>query len=166
MDIDDFYEENRDGGDLAEITTPPDTFIALHKDIQLESTGQGIYDRVVQSNDFVIVEGLASYQAAVRFKLCMWYNELSNNPTYMNWGNRAWFYLKGNNTALDKLGIKSEVEQSLTDMNRTLEVNDIELFEYFPTGDNNPSRWVVEALIVAISDEVSKISQEAVSNGL
>jgi hypothetical protein len=165
-DIDDFYEVNRTGADLAEITTPTDTFVALHKDILLEPTEQGRYDRVVTADDFVIVEGLASYQAAVRIKLCTWYNEMSDDPSYVGWGNRAWFYLKSNNTELDKLGITSQIVKAIDEMNRTKEVNDIELFEYFPTGVNNPSLWVVETMLTAISDQSAKITEGVVANGL
>lgn len=166
MGVDNFYEANRSEKDLFELGIPEDTFKALNKDIQLTKTDSGHFDRVMQSDDYVIVEGLGSYAAGIRIAIQMWYNEMNENPLYAGRGNRAWFYLKGNLNALDKLAVKEEIKTTINNMSRTKSVDVIDLFEYPINNPNDLTGIVIELVVTSISDQVSKFAEEVLSYGI
>jgi hypothetical protein len=165
-DVDNFYEANRSGVDLMEVQLPEDSFVALHKDILLTPTGLGTYDRVIQGDDYILQEGLASYACAVRFALSTMYNEMGSDPMYANWGNRAWFYLKSTLTELHELGLTSEITNVLNGMNRTNQVNNVDLNKTYPEGTNGPASILIDVLLTSISDEILKGTEEMISYGI
>lgn len=164
--VDNYYEMFREGTDLDAIGAVDNTYAVLHKDIQLVDTGNKRFDRAMQSDDFVMVDGLASYAAAVRIKLQTWYNEMNENPTYIGFGNKAWFYLKAPNTELHRLELEGHIKTAIEEMNRTKSVDSIEIFEYFSQGVNAPSTLVIEVVATTVSDQVGKFTEEAIAYGI
>jgi hypothetical protein len=165
-DLTNYYLINREGADLEKIGTAENTFDTLNKDILLARVDGGRYDRVVQSGDFVKATGIDSLAAGVRIKLQTWFNELSSNPTYANFGNKAWFYLKGNNNALHRLELKETIKQCLEEMRRIKSVDSIELDEYAIMGENRPTTMVISVVFTSISDQTIRTTQEVLSYGV
>ena len=147
-------------------TDIPDTYINLHKDILLTIREDKKFDRVVQSGDFVVVTGVDSLAAGIRFKLQTFFGELNELPNYQDFGNKAWFYLKRNNTELDRLDLKEAVKEALNEMRRIRQVEAIDLQQVYPEGLLEPATIVIDGTVMSISDNFPTKIQEVFNYGI
>ncbi len=131
------------------------TYITLHKDVQLEHKGYGIYDRKVQAGDFVRVEGIDSLYTAICLKMMLIFNELKNNPTYKEVGNKAHFLIKGNMNPVNLVALRDYTEQALLEMRRVKEVNSITV---------EPDK--LDEFKVNVSFSVTAINDEMITGGV
>ena len=125
------------------------TYETLHKDVLLEYKGNGIFDRKVVNGDFVRVTGIDSLYTAICFKIMTIFNELRDNPTYANFGNKAHYLLKDNLNPVNLVAIRDYTEAALLEMRRVKEINSIVV----DTDNFNEFKVKVTFSVTAISDE-------------
>lgn len=99
----------------------------LNKAFKLEYKGYGKWDRKLVSGNWVHVDGTDSLFNAVVVKLMMIFDELKDNPTYKEIGNKSWWHLKDNNARLTQVKIKEYTKQALKEMSRIKSVDYIEI---------------------------------------
>lgn len=100
-----------------------ETFITQHKDFRLERTGTMRWDRVVESGDFILDEGMYSLRNAIILKILTVWGELYDNPTYNRWGDTAYRYLKQNKTPMTIFRIREAIRIALDEIRRIKEIN-------------------------------------------
>jgi hypothetical protein len=128
------------------------TYKTLHKDVKLLPNEYGKYDRVLVNGDFVLRDGFQSLHSAITFKIMLIWNELRNNPTYTQQGNKTWGVLKENKTDLTMFTAKEYTLQALEEMRRIKKVNTLNVIE----NPNDPFQYIISFSVTAIDD--SKIS--------
>jgi len=126
------------------------TYITLNKDINLIHLGKGRYDRDWSDGDFVPVEGIDSLHNGIRIKIMTIWGELINSPTYKQWGNEAWRYLKANNISINRMAIKEYFKQALNEMRRIESVDDIKVEQ----DTIDPNTLIVTYVVTSISDQL------------
>jgi hypothetical protein len=154
------YEVDRESEDITSFIEWRNTYDTLNKDILLERNEDMKWDRSIQSGDFVLVTGMESIAMAVVVKLQTWFGELKNNPTYKEWGDKAWFYVKNNDTELTRMELKEYVRQALSEIRRIKSVDSIELFKYPVRPVNQSPTIILDVSFTTISDQVGKVSAE------
>lgn len=122
----------------------------LHKDVMFEYKGYGIYDRKVQAGDFVRVEGIDSLYTAICLKIMLIFNELKDNPTFKEQGNKSHYLIKGNLNPVNLVAIRDYTEQALLEMRRVKQINSISV----QPDRLDEFRVNVEFSVTAINDEM------------
>jgi hypothetical protein len=132
------------------ITDNLPTYKTLGKDINLKHLGLGRYDREIVNGDFVTVENVEALHNGIRIKLMTIWGEMQTSPLYNQFGNRAWGYLKANNTAVTRTAIKEHFRTALQEMRRILSVDDIQISE----DQFDPNKLNVTYMVTTITDQV------------
>ena len=124
----------------------------LNKDIYLEKKPNGSWDIDFIQGDLHKSEYLESLQNGIIIACLTSWNYLNRygNPTYANFGNRAYLQLKQNKSEINKYKIKTFFEECLNNMRRVLSVSNVVVTE----DTVNPYKYNVWFEVVSISDEL------------
>lgn len=128
------------------------TFDTLNKDLQLEYKGFGKYDRKMVGGDFVRVKNLDSLSSGITVAVMTAFGELCNNPTYANFGNRAWELVSANKTLLALTEIREFTKNTLESMRRIKSVDYLTVEE----NPNNPEEVFITFKGTSIDDQTYK----------
>lgn len=105
------------------------SYKTLNKDYKLIPKSNGLYDVSYIAGDITPTEGLDSLKNAIIIKLLTGYQELykTDNPTYMDFGNRAWELIKANKTSDNAFKIEQYSYEALNEIRRIKSVNEIKV---------------------------------------
>lgn len=127
----------------------------LNRDCELIKLKNGSWDINFDKGDMVIVKGKESLHNACIIALLIAYNELKNNPTYTDKGNKAYSVLKENKTTMTVYKIQEYFKEVLEDIRR------IKTVEYLEVIDSEKSHYAYQVFFKVISH-----NDETVKGGL
>lgn len=121
-----------------------------NKDHKLIPKSNGLYDVSYVAGDITPTEGLDSLKNAIIIKIMTAYQELyhTSNPTYQNFGNRAWSLIKANRTSTTAYKIEQYTLEALKEIRRIRTVDELKVTE-----DKTCDGYVLEYTVTSINDE-------------
>ena len=122
----------------------------LNEDVKLKSDEYGFFDLDMDNGDYVNVTGLDSLLNACIIAIMTRYGELTDNPTYNEFGCQAHELPKQNQNRLFRFKLESYIHDTLTKMRRVRSINDIQITR---TGIHD---YQVDFDITSINDEIVK----------
>lgn len=125
------------------------TFETLNKDIDLIPMRYGKYDRNLVNSDWVQLSGEDSLRMAIQIKIMTIFNELKSNPTYFGFGNKAWLYVKDNNTLLNQVTIRDLTMTALKEIRRIKSVDVLTVANDI----TDPYSILINFAVTSISDQ-------------
>lgn len=99
----------------------------LNRDCELIKLKNGAWDINFDKGDMVIVKGEKSVRNACIIALLTVWNELKNNPTYLNTGNKAYSYLKANKSDMTLYNIECCFREVLEEIRRIKSIDILEV---------------------------------------
>lgn len=122
-------------------------FKTLNEDVQLKPNEFHKWDIQIENGDYVNVTGKESLYNAIVIAILTRFNELKNNPLYMDFGCRAHELIKANKSEMVRYKIEVFIEEVLENMRRIHEINFVEVI------DDDPS-YKVNFGVTSIDDEI------------
>lgn len=102
----------------------------LNEDVQLKPNEFQKYDIQMENGDYVNVTGKESLYNAIVIAIMTRFNELKNNPLYVDFGCRAHELIKANKSEeMVRYKIEVFIEEVLGNMRRIHEINFIEIID-------------------------------------
>lgn len=118
----------------------------LNEDVQLVGNEYGKYDLDMDNDDYINVTGVHSLANACIIAILTRFNELSDNPTYTDFGCRVHALIKDNQNKLTKFKIETAITETLTAMRRVKTIDYLNISE-------TQEGYAVEFSITSINDE-------------
>lgn len=122
----------------------------LNEDVRLKSDKYGAFDIDMRNGDYVNITGTASLLNACIIAIMTRYRELTDNPTYNEFGCRVHELIKDNQTRMFQFKLETHIYNVLNNMRRVYQVNEINI-----TSSGNHT-VKVEFDITSITDEIVK----------
>jgi phage gp46-like protein len=122
----------------------------LNEDVKLKSDEYGFFDLDMRNGDYINVTGLDSLLNACIIAIMTRYGELTDNPTYNEFGCMAHELPKQNQNRLFLFKLETYITDTLTSMRRVNTVNSVDIKR---TGIHD---YQVEFDITSINDETIK----------
>lgn len=122
----------------------------LNEDVRLKSDEYGFFDIDMDNGDYVNVTGLESLKNACIIAIMTRYGELTDNPTYNEFGCQAHELPKQNQNRLFLFKLETYINDTLSAMRRVRSVNQIEITR------TDVHNYQVEFDITSINDEIVK----------
>ena len=122
----------------------------LNEDVKLKSDEYGFFDIGMSNGDYVNVTGLGSLLNACIIAIMTRYGELSNNPTYTEFGCQVHELPKMNQNRLFLFKLESYITDTLSKMRRVKSVNQVNIAR------TDIHDYQVEFDITSINDEIVK----------
>ena len=122
----------------------------LNEDVKLKSDEYGFFDLDMDNGDYINVTGLDSLLNACIIAIMTRYGELTNNPTYNEFGCQAHELPKQNHDRLFLFKLEAYINDTLTKMRRVHSVNEIKIIR------TDIHSYQVEFDITSINDEIIK----------
>lgn len=122
----------------------------LNEDVKLKSDEYGFFDIEMSNGDYVNVTGLGSLLNACIIAIMTRYGELSNNPTYNEFGCQVHELPKMNQNRLFLFKLESYITDTLSKMRRVKSVNQVNITR------TDIHDYQVEFDITSINDEIVK----------
>ena len=121
-----------------------------NKDYQLIHKPNHTWDINYLAGDIVETNGLDSLKNAIIFKIMTGYQELyrTGNPTYKDYGNKAWSQIKANRTENTRYKIEQYILEALKEIRRIRTVDELTVTE-----DTYNEGYIVEYTVTALNDE-------------
>ena len=101
----------------------------LNQDVQLTHTDQTQYDIIIENGDYKNITGTQSLNNACIIAILTKYGELTENPTYKNFGCQAHRILKDNQTKINKYKLETYITKTLQNIRRIRTVNTVTVTE-------------------------------------
>ena len=101
----------------------------LNMDVQLKNTDQTQFDITIENGDYKNITGNTSLNNACIIAILTRYGELTENPTYKNFGCHAHKILKSNRTKLNTYKLETYITQTLQQIRRIRTVNEVRIHE-------------------------------------
>ena len=102
-------------------------YSTLNEDVKLTSDEYGRWDLDFQNGDIVYVDGLKSLENACIIAIMTRYNELKNNPLYVDFGCRVHELIKENQSSMTEYKIREFINDTLIKMRRIKTVHWVHL---------------------------------------
>lgn len=102
-------------------------YSTLNEDVKLTSDEYGRWDLKFENGDIVYVDGLKSLENACIIAIMTRYNELGNNPLYVDFGCRVHELIKENQSSMTEYKIREFIKDTLTNMRRIKKVHWVRL---------------------------------------
>lgn len=128
----------------------------MNRDIELQPTLYGQYDRVLYNNDFKSVDGLETLENNIIISLMTRLGELNHNPTYNGFGCSAYDYLKQNNIELTRIAIKETIKRDLQKIKAIKKIKNIQTH----LENNNPYQIHVQIEIKTTHNTTLKLKTQ------
>lgn len=122
----------------------------LNEDVKLKSDAYGFFDLDMRNGDYVNVTGLDSLMNACIIAIMTRYGELTDNPTYNEFGCQAHELPKQNQNRLFLFKLETYITDTLMNMRRVQKVNSVNISR------TDIHDYQVEFDITSINDEVIK----------
>lgn len=136
-----------------------------NKDHQLIHKPNHTWDINYLAGDIVETTGLDSLRNAIIFKIMTGYQELyrTGNPTYKDYGNKAWSQIKANRTENTRYKIEQYILEALKEIRRIKTVDELKVIE-----DKDCDGYILYYTVTALNDEqvTDKILLTELSDGL
>ena len=101
----------------------------LNQDVQLTQSDQTKYDIIIENGDYKNITGLQSLNNACIIAILTRYGELTENPTYKEFGCKAHRILKDNQTKINKYKLETYITKTLQNIRRIRTVNTVTITE-------------------------------------
>ncbi len=102
-------------------------YSTLNEDVKLTSDEYGRWDLDFQNGDIVYVDGLKSLENACIIAIMTRYNELKNNPLYVDFGCRVHELIKENQSSMTEYKIREFINDTLIKIRRIKTVHWVHL---------------------------------------
>lgn len=102
-------------------------YSTLNEDVKLTSDEYGRWDLDFQNGDIIYVDGLKSLENACIIAIMTRYNELKNNPLYVDFGCRVHELIKENQSSMTEYKIREFINDTLIKMRRIKTVHWVHL---------------------------------------
>lgn len=122
----------------------------LNEDVKLKSNEHGFFDLDIQNGDYVNITGVNSLLNACIIAIMTRYGELTDNPTYDEFGCQAHELPKMNQNRLFLFKLETYINDTLMKMRRVRTVNNIKITR------TDVHNYQVEFDITSINDEIVK----------
>ena len=122
----------------------------LNEDVKLKSDEYGFFDLDMRNGDYINVTGLDSLLNACIIAIMTRYGELTDNPTYDEFGCQAHELPKQNQNNLFLFKLETYITNTLSEMRRVLTVNSVNIKRV------DIHDYQVEFDITSINDETIK----------
>lgn len=122
----------------------------LNEDVKLKRGNDGFFDLDMRNGDYVNVTGLDSLLNACIIAIMTRYGELTDNPTYDEFGCQVHELPKMNQNRLFLFKLETYITDTLTSMRRVHRVNSVEIAR------TDVQDYLVEFDITSINDEIVK----------
>mgnify|MGYP003292719726 CR=1 FL=1 len=122
----------------------------LNEDVQLVSDEYGKYDLNMSNGDYINITGLNSLHNAIIIAILTRIGELTDNPTYENFGCRVHDLIKDNKTKLLLFKLETSLTETLNNIRRIKTVN------YLNITENDAHSFDVAFDVTSINDETVK----------
>lgn len=131
------------------MTENEDYFKTLHKDIELVWTSEG-FDINMDKDDFVRLTDLDTLRNDCLLTIITRFRELKDNPTYKEFGCKAYELIKSNKSTMVIYKLESYFKEALKSMRRVYSVDYVEVTE---TSDE-PYKYNVAFQVRSLTDEI------------
>ena len=101
----------------------------LNQDVQLTNTDHTQFDIVIENGDYKNITGHQSLNNACIIAILTRYGELTENPTYRNFGCHAHQIIKQNKTKINRYKLEAYITQTLQKIRRIRTVNNVQVIE-------------------------------------
>lgn len=127
-------------------------FRTLHKDIGMVQMSNGSWDLWFDNGDLVSATELHSLQVGIIIACLTSYNwmERYGNPTYTDFGNRAYTLLKANKSSMTRYKVEQFFLECLKRMRRVYDVLDLTVSEKA----DEPYKYFVEFSVISIDNSI------------
>ena len=112
-----------------------------NKDIRIQATENGQYDRKLHLQDLENIKSLDVLKNKIIISLMTRKDELKHNPTYKGFGCTAYTHLKSNNIELSRIAIKEAIKRSLE------QIKEIQYVENVQTNLNPHNPYEIQVQI-------------------
>lgn len=120
----------------------------LHRDIELIHEEDG-WDINMKKDDYVILTGLKNLKNECILAIITRYKELKNNPTYSDFGCKAYELIKSNKSTLIKYKLESYFKETLMNIRRVKNVDYVIVTEE----EDYPYEYFVKFQVTSHNDE-------------